>query len=66
MLVERQSILTGKVHALELDVTRDQLRAWHSGELIQDAMPQLTEDEREFVMNGITPEEWTAVFGEDA
>ena len=66
MLVERQSILTGKVHALELDVTQDQLRSWHSGELIQDAMPQLTEDEREFVMNGITPEEWTAIFGEDA
>ena len=66
MLVERQSILTGKVHALELDVTQDQLYAWRCGALIQDAMPQLTEDEREFVMNGITPEEWTAVFGEDA
>ena len=27
-------------------------------ELIQNAMPNLSADEREFLMTGITPEEW--------
>ena len=66
MLIERESILTGKVHLREVDVTQEQLNAWRgSGRLIQAAMPHLTEDDREFVLTGITPEEWTAFLGED-
>ena len=57
--------MSGKVHAMDLDVTQEQMDAWHSGMYIQDAMPQLSDDEREFIMTGITPEEWDATFGED-
>ena len=32
--------------------------------LIQDACPDLTEDQREFIMTGITSEEWAAEFGD--
>jgi len=66
MLVRRCSILTGKVHARELDVTEEQLDAWHNGALIQDAMPHLSNSDREFLINGITEEEWASAFGEDA
>jgi hypothetical protein len=33
--------------------------------LIQDAMPYLTLDEREFIMTGITKEEWLSQFNKD-
>ena len=65
MLIERKSMVSGKVHAMDLDVTQEQIAAWNSGMYIQDAMPQLSDDEREFMMTGITPEEWDATFGED-
>jgi hypothetical protein len=33
--------------------------------LIQDAIPNLTPDQREFIMNGITAEEWEESLGEE-
>ena len=46
-------------------VTLDGLSDWESGELIQDAAPNLTTSEREFIINGVTDEEWSAAFGEE-
>tara|TARA_Y100000401_G_C8143361_1_gene135945 strand:+ start:107 stop:265 length:159 start_codon:yes stop_codon:yes gene_type:complete len=38
---------------------------WRSGGgCIQDIMPYLSADEREFLMTGIMPEEWCQAFGE--
>lgn len=67
MLIQRKSPFTGLNHEMEIDVTEAQLAEWQSGTLIQYAMPTLTPDEREFIMTGITPEEWNATFvgGED-
>jgi hypothetical protein len=65
MLVQRRSILTGLVRTRELDITEEQLEAWQSGALIQDVMPHLSDSDREFLINGVTEEEWTATFGED-
>lgn len=39
--------------------------AWQQGAHIQNALPLLTPDEREFLLTGMTPEEWDAAFGED-
>ena len=65
MKVTRTSAFTGIVHTLDLPITDSDLRAWHEGMLIQDACPDLTAEEREFIMTGVTPEEWTAEFGEE-
>ena len=65
MLVQRRSILTGLVRTRELDITEEQLEAWQSGALIQDVMPHLSDADREFLINGVTEEEWAATFGED-
>ena len=35
------------------------------GAHIQDAFPNLTADQREFLMTGATPEEWDAIFGDN-
>ena len=63
MKIVRTSRLTGNTSAMELPITQAQLDAWVDGELIQNAMPQLDADQREFVMTGITPAEWNAAFG---
>jgi len=38
---------------------------WMKGKFIQDAFNFLTPDEREFLMTGITPEEWAETFKEE-
>jgi len=57
-------MVSGKWHVMELPVTKDQIRRWMNGEFIQNAMPNLNDEQREFLMTGITPDEWNANFGE--
>ena len=64
MKITRQSMSTGIVRTLDLPVTQEQLDAWRSGILIQNAMPNLTADQREFLMTGITGDEWEELFHE--
>lgn len=64
MKIERISRLTGTVREREINVTQEQLDAWNGGQLIQNAMPDLTPDEREFIMTGVTSEEWEEEFKE--
>jgi len=57
--VLRISMLTGKKHIRYLaNATPEQLNAWKNGVLIQKAFPDLSPEDREFIMTGITPEEW--------
>jgi len=63
MKITRTSPLTHLVNTLEIDVTWDQLEAHRNGALIQDAMPHLTPDEREFIKTGYTPQDWRRMFG---
>jgi hypothetical protein len=65
MIYTKESMFSGKVHSMEIPVTEAQIEAWQNGELIQNAMPNLTPDQREFLMTGITPEEWEAEFGSE-
>lgn len=65
MLIHRTSAITGKRHTRDIPVTTQQLKAWRNGVLIQNAMPNLSPDDREFIKTGITPEEWAATFGSE-
>ena len=62
MLVKMRSGFSGKEHVMPLDITPEQLKRWRDGELIQNVFPHLTPDEREFLMTGITPDEWKQMF----
>jgi hypothetical protein len=62
MLIERKSTLSGNVNVMDIDVTPMQVASWEQGELVQNAMPHLSADEREFIMTGITPTEWNEMF----
>ena len=64
MTITKTSPLTGNVNTMDMDVSEEQIAAWQGGVLIQRAMPNLTPDEREFLMTGYTPEDWKEIFGE--
>ena len=64
MLVGRKSPFSGKSHEMEIDVSEKQITLWMEGALIQDVMPNLSPDEREFLMTGITPAEWNEMFAQ--
>jgi len=66
MLITRKSIVSGKVVTKEIDITDEQMLAYTQGKVIQEAMPNISPDEREFILTGITPEEWRELFTEDA
>ena len=62
MKITRTSSVSGKTTTREIDVTQEQLDLYYNGTLIQKAMPHLSDDDREFIMTGITPEEWEEIF----
>ena len=65
MVIKRTSQLSGKYRERDIPgVTPKLLERWESGGLIQNVFPFLSEDDREFIMTGITPEEWEELFGE--
>jgi hypothetical protein len=64
MLITRTSTITGQEHTLDLDINPDQLVRINTGiELIQNIVPHLSPSDREFIMTGITDEEWDNMFG---
>ena len=65
MKITRTSMFSGIERTLDLPITEAQISAWKAGGLIQDVMPQLSEDEREFVMTGVTAQEWATEFGDE-
>lgn len=64
MKIQRTSPFTGTVNTREINVTPEQIAAWEAGAMIQNAMPNVSADDREFIMTGITPEEWEETFKE--
>lgn len=58
----RQSAITGDMNQMTFDMEWREFyisyRRWQQGALIQDAFPRLNDDEREFILSGMTPDEW--------
>lgn len=65
MKLTRKSIISGIERTKELDVTIEQLQSWENGTLAQNAFPNLSDTEREFIMTGIVDEEWEDLMDED-
>ena len=62
MIITQVSPISGKTHVMDLDITNEQLIKWGEGMLIQNAFPNLTPSEREFIKTGITSSEWDSLF----
>jgi hypothetical protein len=65
-IVKRVSYLTNVTHEMDIDcVTQEDVDAWLNAgrgrrKLVQEAFPFCNSDEREFILTGITKEEWDA------
>ena len=65
MFIRKKSMFSGEWNIRNIPVTQSQLDDWQSGTLIQDAMPNVSADDREFLKTGVTPEEWINTFGSE-
>jgi len=62
MEITKKNPFTGVETTLDLNITPLQLERWEQGELIQHAMPNLTADEREFLISGLAPGEFESLW----
>jgi hypothetical protein len=62
MIIVRTSPLNGKTREIDLPITLEQLQRWQNGEFIQNVMPHLSADEREYVISGLTKEDFDIMF----
>jgi hypothetical protein len=68
MKITKKSSLSGVEHTLDIDITSEELTRvemrFCTKELIQNIIPNVSLGEREFLMTGITQEEWDETFNE--
>lgn len=62
MIVVRKSVFSGVVRERDLPITEAQYCLYLNGAKVQDAFPNLDADDREFILTGITAEEWNETF----
>ncbi len=62
-LVRGKCTFTDQSH--EVIVPTDGLDRWLCGALIQDAMPNVSADDREFLISGISPKGWEETFSDE-
>lgn len=65
MQITRTSQFSGITRTIDLPITQEQMDNFNQGELIQQAFPDLTKDQREFILTGTTQEEWDEMFKEE-
>jgi hypothetical protein len=62
MLIKKTSCISGITREMDLPITEIEWGRYIRGALIQVAFPLLTDEQREFILTGITPEEWDEAF----
>lgn len=66
MKITKKSQFSGKVATMDLPVTQQDLDEWRiTGKCAQNAFPNLSAGEREFLMTGCTPQEWDELFSSE-
>jgi hypothetical protein len=62
MFIARKSLSSGIVRTKDIPVTVEQLTAYENGATVEKAFPRLNLIHREFIMTGMTREEFVDVF----
>ena len=73
MRITRLSMISGIYHTREIPISESEFNSlmkgpakWYvPGKTIQEAFPMLTPGEREFLLTGMTEQEWDELFYED-
>jgi len=64
IICQKTSPVSGLLNTMSINATPKQYDIWMAGTLLQDAMPEATVDQREFLISGCTPTEWKSLFGD--
>lgn len=63
MEIRRKSVITGVERVREIPVNPEHYLIWTSGGIsVDEAMPYLNHEDREYIISGITKEEWEDAF----
>lgn len=62
MKIVNRSMATGRLRTRDIPLAWNDYVKWCLGVPIQYAAPYLNADDREFLISGITPDEWTDLF----
>ena len=68
MQITRTSMVSKKRHTLDLPIDETEFKAWENDPArpyVQDRFPELSAGDREFLISGVTPEEWEKFFASD-
>lgn len=55
--ITKRSMFSGKMSQMEIEADPDDIDKWRNGTLIQDALPYLSSEEREFLISGMSVQE---------
>jgi hypothetical protein len=65
MQIKRKSVISGIERTRNIPVDPNDYMLWKTGTAsIQDVMPYLSDSDREFILSGITDDEWDTAFSE--
>ena len=63
MYIKRKSVISGIERTRSIPVNADEYMAWQAGlGSIQELMPYLSDADQEFILSGITQDEWDEMF----
>lgn len=66
MRITRTSVISGKTRVKDIPVDPIDMDNWMSGVVsIEEVMPYLSDEHREFILGGIVPDEWETAFQEN-
>jgi hypothetical protein len=67
MHITNKCMITGKMNTRWIEgLTEEAMEDWGAGgQVIQEAMPDVSPEDREFIMTGITPEVWAQQFPQE-
>jgi len=65
MKIKRKHPFTGELNEREISITPQQLSSWYNGISIQNAMPNISADDREYILTGLLPGEYDELMSEE-
>lgn len=65
MKITRTSVLTKIKRTKDIDLDIEDFSRWKLGTPIEEAMPYLSIDDRDFIVSGIISGEWESLFKEE-
>lgn len=65
MLIRKESVITGITHTKDIPINPNDWALYNMGYVsIDEAMPYLNSEDRDFILAGIVPSEWKKAFNE--